>query len=167
MKTRKVSHLNILTIALVILGALSMLLISGCTQQTPEVVVEKFFGHLFDGDSGSAMKYCTDRAMDQSLDNGDNAFNEVRDEIATGDNIFTESKLISDVRGNTSEVWSRDDEDTRIILINRNGVWRIDEFQLSSGGGRDRGRDEDAGEDEDEDADEDQDRRRLRDDNND
>lgn len=130
MKAKNSNRMIVLTIVLAALGVLSALLMTGCTQQTPETVVEKFFGNLYAGDSGGAQKYCTTRAMEQTLDNGDNAFNTLRDDHTSGDNVYVASKLVSDVRGSTAEVWSRDDEDIRLILIKANGVWRIDEFQI-------------------------------------
>jgi len=131
----------ILTAMLIALGLISLLFVSGCFFDKPEKVVEKFFKALYDGDSGTAQKYCTARALDQDLSNGDNAFTTLRDDHTSGDNNFISTRLVSDVRGNTAEVWSRDEEDIHIILIKTGGTWKIDEFELSASSNSDRNND--------------------------
>ncbi|MCX6645874.1 MAG: hypothetical protein NTY09_05915 [bacterium] len=130
---------NILKAIIIALGVMSLFFVSGCLNQTPEKVVEKFFAALYEGDSGSAQKFCTERALAQDLSTGDNAFTSLRDDHSSGDNNFVEDKLVSDIRGNTAEVWSRDDEDLRLILIKKGMSWVIDEFQIPTSTTRDRG----------------------------
>ncbi len=134
MKIRIMAFMPTAVLALFALGFLT-----GCpgpATGTPEPVVVQFFEYLNAGDSGSAQQVCTERALDQEMDRGGNAFNHMRDEYDSGDNIYTLDKLISDIRGNTAEIWSRDNEDLRIILINVGTSWRIDEFEFRDGGGR-------------------------------
>jgi hypothetical protein len=143
----------------VLLGVLSA---AGCrkSEGEPKDVVVKFFEHIYDGDYGSAMPYCTDRCLRQVLDDGTLAFNKVRQDFSSGGNIYTESKLVSHLKGtNTCEIYSEENEDLRIWLIKQDGKWMIDEFEYRRPE-RDRDRDADQG---DEDQGDEDDRRRARD----
>lgn len=103
----------------------------GCTEtpaQDPEQTVVKFFDYLYQGDFGSAQRLCTSRALDQT-DGGENAFSKIRDDHSSGTNDYTENKLVTDIRGNTAEVYSREDENLRILLVKSDSGWKIDEFQ--------------------------------------
>ncbi len=153
-------------ILLAILGMFLLWLVPGCpqTSEVPsEDIVVEFFEYLYDGDSGSAQALCTERALDQEMERGGNAFNHMRDEYSSGDNIYIEAKLVADVRGNTAEVWSRDDEDLRIILIKVGNVWKIDEFEFRSPARDDRDDDRRMDDDEDEENGDEDDGRRRRD----
>ena len=142
---------------------MGVLVIAGCqrggSSGDPKDVVVAFFEHMYDGDYGSAMPYCTDRCMRQVLDDGTLAFNQIREDYSSGGNIYTMSKLVSHVKGtNTCEIYSEENEDLRIWLILENGKWMIDEFEYRDANDRDRDRNGDEEEDEDE-----EDRRRERD----
>ena len=158
MKTRNLKIRTVIPVlAIVAVCMLFAAAASGCRKSNkPKEVVVKFFEHLYDGDYGSAMPYCTDRCMRQVLDDGGLAFNKVRDDHDSGGNIYTESKLVSHVKGeNTCEIYSEEDEELRIWLVRENGIWMIDEFEYREED-RDRDRDRDRDEDErDEDEDED------------
>lgn len=150
-------------VLLALIALACILTIGGCQRLgsvgDPKDVVVTFFEHMYEGDYGSAMPYCSERCMRQVLDDGTLAFNKVRADYSSGGNIYTMSKLVSHIKGtNTCEIYSEENEDLRIWLVLSDGKWMIDEFEYRRPAARDR--DRDADEDEgDEEAEEDGNRR--------
>lgn len=142
MRNEQMNKRRVMVVAgLVVLALIATMTGAGCRKKsTPEKTVAQFFEYLYAGDSGSARTLCTSSALEQE-ENGQRVFNRIRDEHSRGDNVYTENKLVVDIRGNTAEVYSRDDESLRLLLVKEGDRWLIDEFRLQT---RDRNRGEDA-----------------------
>jgi len=133
---------------LIFLTVILLLGAIGCTGSgggSAKMQVVNFFDAMYEQDYGSALPYCTQRAIDSS------EWSRIREDHSTGGNIWTESKIVEIEHGSrTIEIYSQDNENLRLWVIKTDAGWMIDEFEYrrSSSSDRDRDRDDEPEEDE-------------------
>ncbi len=116
----------------IIVAVLLIPLISGCGSRTPEQTVSGFFKAIEDGNYNKAKTFITTRMRNEAGDS-DEAFDEMAESpgMEMGDNPWADAdNLLSEITGDTANVWHKDFSMMKWVLKKEGGKWKIDDVDF-------------------------------------